>query len=55
VREPQHIDLIRNQLRNAAPKADILFLAADICRRELLLEIECVAQRGACNQLPASK
>lgn len=42
VRDPAHVDAIAARLRAAFPDDEIIFLAADICRRELLLEIECV-------------
>lgn len=44
VREHDHADLIATRIRTAFPGAPAIFVAADICRRELLLEIECVVQ-----------
>lgn len=40
VREPEHMDAVAARIRTAFPQCPALFLAADICRRELLLEIE---------------
>jgi len=40
LREPSQRSAIEERLRRAWPHAKLLFLAADICRRELLLEIE---------------
>ena len=40
VREPAQRSAIEERLRRAWPNVTLLFLAADICRRELLLEIE---------------
>jgi chorismate lyase / 3-hydroxybenzoate synthase len=40
LREPAQRAAIEQQLRHAWPNVTLLFLAADICRRELLLEIE---------------
>jgi chorismate lyase/3-hydroxybenzoate synthase len=40
VREPAQRPAIEARLRRAWPQVKLLFLAADICRRELLLEIE---------------
>jgi chorismate lyase / 3-hydroxybenzoate synthase len=42
VRDPAHVDTIAARVRAAFPNDPAIFLAADICRRELLLEIECV-------------
>lgn len=42
VREPEHAPLIAQRMRDAFPNDRSIVLAADICRRELLLEIECV-------------
>lgn len=39
-------DLIENRLRAALPKTQLLFLQADICRRDLLLEIDGVVRLG---------
>jgi chorismate lyase/3-hydroxybenzoate synthase len=44
VRDPAHVASIAARLRTAFPNDPAIFLAADICRRELLLEIECVVQ-----------
>ena len=40
LREPEQRGAIEERLRRAWPNVKLLFLAADICRRELLLEIE---------------
>lgn len=42
VRDAAHLEMIASCLRKSSPHANVLYLAADICRRELLLEIECV-------------
>jgi chorismate lyase/3-hydroxybenzoate synthase len=42
VRDPAHIDAIRQRLQATFPHSPMLILAADICRKELLLEIEAV-------------
>jgi chorismate lyase/3-hydroxybenzoate synthase len=42
VRNPNDFELIRARLRERFAHDEVVFLAADICRRELLLEIECV-------------
>ena len=42
VRNPSHSAMIEEAVQRALPDSDILLLAADICRRELLLEIEAV-------------
>jgi chorismate lyase/3-hydroxybenzoate synthase len=47
VRDPAHADAIESRLREARPDDRIVVLAADICRRELLLEIESVLQPTA--------
>lgn len=47
VREPDHAELISSRLRTAFPGAPTILVAADICRRELLLEIECVLQSAS--------
>lgn len=44
VREPSQAEAIMARLRAARPNDQAIVLAADICRRELLLEIECVLQ-----------
>lgn len=44
IRERGHADAIAARIREAFPNAQAIFVAADICRRELLLEIECVVQ-----------
>jgi chorismate lyase/3-hydroxybenzoate synthase len=44
VRDSQNLQAIRKRLQELAPQSDAIFLAADVCRRELLLEIECVAR-----------
>ena len=40
VREPAHADAFERRLRAVYRQGEILMLAADICRRELLVEIE---------------
>lgn len=47
VREPNHAELISSRMREAFPDAPAIVVAADICRRELLLEIECVLQSAS--------
>jgi chorismate lyase/3-hydroxybenzoate synthase len=42
VRDPALTPRIADRLHQIYPESDIIFLAADICRRELLLEIEAV-------------
>ncbi len=45
VRKPAHLPTIQSHLRAAlGPRAQILYLRADICREELLVEIEAVGQ-----------
>ena len=44
IRERGHEDAIAERIRTAFPNARTMFVVADICRRELLLEIECVVQ-----------
>lgn len=44
VRDPQDYERIASRLQTAFPNDRMIYLAADICRRELLLEIECVLQ-----------
>lgn len=43
VREPSQLPMIAERLAALAPQSRAIFLAGDICRRELLLEIECVS------------
>jgi enamine deaminase RidA (YjgF/YER057c/UK114 family) len=43
VRRPEDYDTIAGAMTAAMPRAQHLFLEADICRRDLLLEIEGVA------------
>lgn len=45
VRDPALVTPVAARLKQVLPDAPAIFVAADICRRELLLEIECV--RGA--------
>lgn len=40
VRDPASLDAVRARVRLAWPDAPALYLAADVCRRELLVEIE---------------
>lgn len=42
VRDPELTPRVAARLRQLYPTSDIIFVAADICRRELLLEIEAV-------------
>jgi chorismate lyase / 3-hydroxybenzoate synthase len=44
VRHPEHSKDIAEQLHRAVPGSRAIFLAADICRSELLLEIEALIQ-----------
>ena len=47
VRDPQDLPLIRAELTAAlGPAASVLYLKADICRRDLAVEIEAVGGRG---------
>jgi len=46
VRNPLHAEAIADRIRSAYPADEVIVLAADICRRELLLEIECVRCAG---------
>lgn len=46
VRNPAHLDAIVQRLQKSFPRSDAVFLAADVCRQELLLEIECVQLAG---------
>jgi chorismate lyase/3-hydroxybenzoate synthase len=43
VRDPTLVPMIAERLREVHPGAAPIFFAGDICRRELLLEIECIA------------
>jgi chorismate lyase/3-hydroxybenzoate synthase len=43
IRHEEHAPFIHEQLRRLTPHADLLFVEADICRSELLLEIEAIA------------
>lgn len=42
VRDAAHVDAIGQRLQAAFPRCPLLILAADICRKELLLEIEAI-------------
>lgn len=42
VRDPAHVGAIAQHLQAAFPRCPMLILAADICRQELLLEIEAI-------------
>lgn len=44
IRELAHADEVAQRVRKEFPRSQAIFVAADICRRELLLEIECVVQ-----------
>jgi len=44
VRHPEHAKRIAEQLQRAVPGSRAIFLAADVCRSELLLEIEALIQ-----------
>ena len=47
VRDPQELPVIRAELESAlGPRATLLFLKADICRRDLSVEIEAVGGGG---------
>lgn len=46
VRDRAHVDAIASRLRQAFPHSAPIFLAADVCRQELLVEIEGVARRN---------
>jgi hypothetical protein len=57
VRHAEHAAPIADALQRAVPGSRAIFLAADICRTELLLEIEALIQpRGeaAVSSLPQS-
>lgn len=43
VRDPALTPRIAGRLRQIYPTSDVLFVAADVCRRELLLEIEAIS------------
>jgi chorismate lyase/3-hydroxybenzoate synthase len=48
VRDPRDLPLIRGELTEAiGAEASVLYLKADICRRDLAVEIEAVGSRGA--------
>jgi len=42
LRDPACLDTVAKKLQQAFPRSTAIYLAADICRRELLLEIECL-------------
>jgi chorismate lyase/3-hydroxybenzoate synthase len=42
VRDPAQLAVLSKRLQQRFPNVPVTYLAADICRRELLLEIECV-------------
>lgn len=42
VRDPALVDPIDARLRQQHPQSEVVFLAADVCRRELLVEIEVI-------------
>lgn len=42
VRNAAHLDAVAQRLQRSFPRSSAVFLAADVCRSELLLEIECV-------------
>jgi chorismate lyase/3-hydroxybenzoate synthase len=46
IRELCNVNAVAERIRTEFPNAQTIFVAADICRRELLLEIECVVQAG---------
>lgn len=46
VRDPAHASAIAARVRQAYPSAEAVLLAADVCRRELLVEIECLRRVG---------
>jgi chorismate lyase / 3-hydroxybenzoate synthase len=46
LRDPALLDAVATRLQVTHPHSEVMFLAGDICRRELLLEIECVRSSG---------
>ena len=42
LRDPDHLAAVAEKLEQAFPRSTVIYLAADICRSELLLEIECL-------------
>ncbi len=49
VRHPEHVSVIRNVLQSRLPShAQVLYLQGEMCRRELLLEIEGVLGQESC-------
>lgn len=53
VRDPAHIDVIAQRMQAAFPRCPLLILAADICRKELLLEIEAIRLTALTTSLPS--
>jgi len=45
LRDPTHLDTVVGKLEQAFPGGTAIYLAADICRSELLLEVECLRLR----------
>ena len=46
VRKPEQLEAIRSQVEQGFPAAGVIYLNADICREELLVEIEAVVPGG---------
>lgn len=44
LRDPTHAALVRDVLAARLPRATVVALAADVCRRDLLVEIDCVTE-----------
>lgn len=47
IRHPEHFDQIKKMVEHWYPKACILYTHADICRADLLVEIECFCCSGS--------
>jgi hypothetical protein len=47
LRDPACLDTVAGKLQQALPRSTAIYLAADICRSELLLEIEWLRLSGA--------
>ena len=48
LRDPALVDVVEERLRAAYPGCEVVFLAGDICRRELAVEIEAVSGANLC-------
>jgi chorismate lyase/3-hydroxybenzoate synthase len=46
LRDPALLEPVRARLQQTHPDCEVVFLAGDICRQELLLEIECIRGSG---------